>query len=184
MNINSKNALRKFILAKRDQYCIEDRRNWDEIIYNKFISSDYYKKSKVIFIFVSFRSEVNTHKIIIKAIEDGKTICVPRIVSKEQGMKVYRIKGLEELETGYYGVLEPSEKCEEISIKDIDLVIMPGAAFDRNGGRLGYGGGFYDRFLSKAQENLKKIALAYEFQILESVPMEGTDIRIDDVITN
>lgn len=184
MDMSSKNALRKFILAKRDQSIAEDRANWDEEILNRFTTSEYYKKSKVIFIFVSFRSEVDTHKIIKKAIEDGKIICVPKVISKEHGMKVYRIKSLEDLVAGYYGILEPSEKCEEVSINDIELAVMPGAAFDREGGRIGYGGGFYDRFLTKVQGNIKKIALAYKLQIIEAVPMEENDIRIDDIITN
>lgn len=184
MDINSKKAVRKFILAKRDQCKAEDRICWDEAIFNKFVNSEYYKKNKVIFIFVNFRSEVDTHKIINKALEDGKTICVPKIISKEDGMRAYRIKGFQDMEPGYYGILEPSEECEEISIKDIELMVMPGAAFDRNGGRIGYGGGFYDRFLTKVEGNVKKIALAYELQVLDSVPMETNDIRIDNIVTN
>ena len=182
--MNSKKDVRKFILDKRDHCSAEDRLRWDEAIYNKFIKSEDYKKAKVIFIFVSFRSEVDTHKIINKAIEDGKTICVPKVVSKQDGMRVFRINGLGDMEPGYYGILEPSEKCDEIPIKDIDLITIPGAAFDRKGGRIGYGGGFYDRFLTKIPGNVKKIALAYEIQVLNSVPMNENDIRIDGIITN
>jgi len=184
MDFNCKKQVRKYMLDKRDKCNNQKRSGWDSIIFNKFISSEYYKSAKLIFIFVSFRSEVDTLSIIKKAIEDGKTICVPKVISKEEGMKVFKISGLDDLESGYYEILEPLKKCEEISIKDIDLVVMPGAAFDLEGGRIGYGGGFYDRFLLKIDDNVKKLALAYKFQVLDSVPMDENDIRADMIITD
>jgi len=184
MDFESKQEVRKYILEMRDRQRREDRARWDDVIFSKFIDSEYYKNSEVIFIFVSFRSEVDTHRIIKKALEDGKTICVPRVISKNDGMKAFRINSIEELKKGSFGVLEPSADCKEVPGAEIDLVVMPGAAFDKNGGRIGYGGGFYDRFLSGLRHNAKKIALAYDFQILKHVPMDEHDIKPDGIITN
>jgi 5-formyltetrahydrofolate cyclo-ligase len=91
---------------------------------------------------------------------------------------------LSELEPGYFGVPEPVDKCPEVDTGDIDLVIMPGIAFDREGGRIGYGGGFYDRFLIKMERKVDRIAPAYDFQVVDEVPVDLWDIRIDGIITN
>lgn len=179
-----KKELRIKMLKMRDQQKPSVRALWDDIIYSKFTGSEHYKDAKVIFIFVSFRSEVDTHRIIRKALEDGKTVGVPKVLSKDKGMSVYRIESIDDLEEGYFGVLEPKEGCPEIPAEDIDLIVMPGAAFDRGGGRIGYGGGFYDKYLSETGTSASKVALAYRMQVLDSVPMEDTDMRVDDIITN
>ncbi|HEY5575510.1 MAG TPA: 5-formyltetrahydrofolate cyclo-ligase [Clostridiaceae bacterium] len=179
-----KKELRKKMLEMRDQQKPADRALWDDIIYNKFTGSEYYRDASVIFIFVSFRSEVDTHRIIRKALEDGKVVGVPRVLSKKEGIKVFRIDSMSDLETGYFGVLEPKEGCPEIPAEDIELIVMPGAAFDREGGRIGYGGGFYDRYLAEAGRAVGKIALAYRFQVMDKVPMDENDMRVDSIITN
>lgn len=183
MENKNKNELREAMLKKRDSQSLEEKARKDAAIFEKFIASEYYNNSKVIFIFVSFRSEVDTHRIIERAINDGKIVCVPKVISRKEGMKAFIINDFKDLKEGYFGILEPSEKCPEIERNKIDIAVMPGAAFDRNGGRIGYGGGFYDRFL-KDLESIKKIALAYDFQVLEKVPMDENDVRIDGVITN
>lgn len=179
-----KKELRDKVLQLRDQQKPSDRALWDDIIFSKFTGSEYYRNAGVIFIFVSFRSEVDTHRIIRKALEDGKVVGVPKVASKKEGMKVFRIGGMSDLEAGYFGVLEPKEGCPEIPSEDIDLVVMPGAAFDREGGRIGYGGGFYDRYLSEMGREVRKIALAYRMQVMDKVPMEENDVRVDGIITN
>ena len=135
------------------------------------------------FTFVSFGGEVNTHQIINRAISDGKIICVPKIQSKITGIEIFKINSLAELKSGYYGILEPLEKCPKVDSKNIDLIIMPGVAFDRQGGRIGYGAGFYDRFLSEMNRKVNKIALAYNLQVLDEVPVTELDVLIDGIIT-
>jgi 5-formyltetrahydrofolate cyclo-ligase len=184
VNIQIKKEIRKSILENREAVDSETRKQWDRYIFNSLTGSDFYKKAKYIFAFVSFRSEVDTHNIILQALKDNKTICVPKIRSKEKGMELYIINSLEDLKSGYFGILEPVEGCEEADIDKIDLILMPGAAFDRAGGRVGYGAGFYDRFISKLGRHADKIALAYHIQLMDSVPMDETDERIDGIITN
>lgn len=180
----SKKEYREEVLALRSQLDIHTKNQWDNIILDKLINSDYYKNSSVIFAFVSFRDEVDTHKFIKQALKDGKTICVPKVPSKKQGMETHIIKGFEDLKEGYFGILEPIDGCTKASPDDIDFILMPGVAFDLEGGRVGYGAGFYDKFLAKLNKDVPKIAIAYDFQLYEKVPTDEFDIKIDGIITN
>lgn len=182
MKLNKK-EIRKSIIDKRDLINLNTKNEMDNKIFLKLINSEYYKKSKVIFAFVSFGSEVDTKKFIEYAINDNKTICVPKVKSREIGMELFIIKGLQDLLPGFYGILEPVETCSMMDNDSIDFILMPGVAFDRDGGRIGYGGGFYDRFLSKLAKKIDKIAIAYEFQIIDNIPMTKLDISIDRIIT-
>jgi 5-formyltetrahydrofolate cyclo-ligase len=183
MNIGEKDSIRKQIIEHRDSIDINTKGQWDESIFNSLVKSEWYKKANTIFAFVSFKSETDTHKIINYAIQDGKTICVPRIKSKQKGIEIFKIDSFHQLEKGYFGILEPIESCLAVDSKDIDLILMPGVAFDRQGGRLGYGAGFYDRFLSKINNSVDKIAVAYHFQVLDNIPMDEHDVRIDGIVT-
>lgn len=184
MNLQSKKAIRKTILNQRDNIETDIKEKWDNEIFLKVINSEAYKNANVIFVFVSFKSEVDTHKIITYALKDSKTICVPKINVSEKEMEIFKIESLGELKEGYYGILEPQENCPSVNSDEIDLILMPGAAFDKQGGRIGYGGGFYDRFLKRMNKKVDKIALAYDFQIIDKVPMEEFDIKINGIVTN
>lgn len=177
-----KSELREKIFHLRELLNEEEKVNQDEVIYKKLINSEFYMNAKVVFIYVSFGKEVDTQRIITKLLEDGKVVCVPKVISKKEGMKAIRINSLNELKVGYFGVLEPTSE-DEITPEEIDLCVLPGLAFDNHGGRLGYGGGFYDRFLCKVSEEAKLIAVAYTFQILDNVPMGLYDFRIQGIIT-
>lgn len=184
MDFSSKEDIRGFVLSKRDTMEAAQKEIWDDIIFKSLVNSEFYMKANVIFTFVSFRSEVDTHRFINYAIGDKKVICVPKVRSKQEGISVFRIDDLADLRTGYFGIPEPKNNCMEVNALEIDLVLMPGLAFDREGGRVGYGGGFYDRFLMKADRKVHKIAPAYHFQLLDKVPMDDWDIRIDGIVTN
>jgi 5-formyltetrahydrofolate cyclo-ligase len=183
LGLQSKKDIREQIIEHRESVDLKIRNQWDEIIFNRFIYSESYKKAHTIFAFVSFRSEVDTHEIIKHAIQDEKTICVPRIQSKQKGIEIFKIEGFNQLKEGFFGILEPVESCLAVDSNKIDIILMPGVAFDRQGGRVGYGAGFYDRFLANIKKEVHKIALAYDFQVLDNVPMDEHDIRIDGIIT-
>lgn len=184
MDFLSKKEVRRFMIDKRDAVNIEKKQELDEKIFETLINSRFYKKAAVIFTFVSFRSEADTYRFINHAILDKKVVCVPKIKSKQEGMEAFKISDLSDLKEGYFGVQEPSDKCPRVDIGDIDLIVMPGLAFDREGGRIGYGGGFYDAFISKLDRRVYKIAIAYNFQVLDKVPVDDWDIRVDGVITD
>lgn len=182
--MKDKKEVRKFIKEKRGLLTKEEKERLDTIIFDKVVSSKEYKEYKCIFIFVSYDTEVDTHRIIKQALKDGKVLCVPKVISKEEGMAIVQINKFEDLEIGYYGIPEPKDTKLKVEEALIDVCFLPGLAFDKKGGRVGYGGGFYDRFLRKSRKDAKKIGLAYSFQILEEVPMEQNDEFIDGIITD
>jgi 5-formyltetrahydrofolate cyclo-ligase len=181
---NNKVYIRKSVIEKRDSITIDIKKEWDERILKKLIDNKSYKDSLVLFTFVSFGSEVDTHKIISCALNDGKIVYAPKIKSKDKGIEIFRINTLSDLKPGYFNILEPLENCPVGNIKDIDLILMPGIAFDRNGGRIGYGARFYDRFLTNINSDVTKLALAYQFQVLDEVPITEFDVKIDGIISN
>jgi 5-formyltetrahydrofolate cyclo-ligase len=143
-----------------------------------FISSDAYMQARTIYGYLSYNQEVRTEQILMQAILDGKQVAVPKIIDNE--MVFIYISDLSLVEKGYKGIPEPIVNAP-VANDPSALVLMPGLAFDKNGGRMGYGGGFYDRFLSKEQ-NHKTVALCYDFQIVEDLPVEEFDIPVDLVI--
>jgi len=145
---------------------------------------DSFIEAQLIFTYVSYKDEVDTIALINYAINHKKRIAVPKIISLEEGMVAIEIKSIEELKENSLGILEPVDFKNQINPSEIDFSIVPGLAFDRKGGRLGYGGGFYDRFLSNLSANANIVALAYDFQIVDTVPCEQHDIKIREVITN
>ncbi|MEG6616814.1 5-formyltetrahydrofolate cyclo-ligase [Peptococcaceae bacterium 1198_IL3148] len=180
----AKKKLRQSIIEQRDAIDLDTKAAWDKQIFNTLVSSDYYQHAHTIFTFVSFGSEVDTHRLIKFALDNNKTICVPKIASKKTGMQVLRINGFHDLDVGYFKILEPVTGCQQINPEEIDLILMPGLAFNRAGDRLGYGGGFYDRFLTELKQPINKIALAYHFQVVDNIPATEDDIKIDGIITN
>ena len=183
--MDSKSYLRKTLIKLRDEISKEHRQNKNESIYHKIINSDFYKKSHNIFVFVSYGSEVDNHRIIKHSLESGKRVCVPKVINKNQGMKAVEITCWSDLSKSYRGILEPELKEDNvISEEEIDLVLVPGVAFDHKGGRLGYGGGFYDRFLLKISKKCKIVAIGYKEQIVNELPMDEHDVKINCIITD
>lgn len=181
----SKKEFRNFVNEKRDKLSQVEKYNSDNIIFQKVINHKAYIEAEIIFIYVSYKNEVHTHDIIKHGLSDGKVLCVPKIISLKDGMLAMRIYSFDELKESRYGILEPKYvENNIISPEKIDLLLMPGVAFDHEGGRVGYGGGFYDRFLRGVRKDAVKAALAYSFQIFDKVPMDESDMRVDEVITD
>lgn len=178
-----KKELRSEILAERGKLTKNQHEKYSENIIDKILNSDFYKNAKTIMCFISFGDEVDTHNFIKKSIQDGKRILVPITISEPRHLKVSLLESFEELEPGFYNILTPKE--EFLRFKDpqeIDLVITPGVAFDRDGYRVGYGGGYYDRFLSNIP-HVPAIAIAFDLQLIDQVPKEHFDIPVDYIFT-
>jgi 5-formyltetrahydrofolate cyclo-ligase len=184
---NDKKILRKEIINKRENIDIADREKMDKEIIKRFCESEYYKKAKKIFIYISYCSEINTRGIIQKALDESKEIYVPRTELDTRSMDAVRITSLDNLVKSSYGILEPSKEKLGINPNELDLIVVPGVAFDRDGGRIGYGAGFYDRYFKKIDDKnvgrIKKLVLAYDFQVIDKVPMNKHDVTIDYIIT-
>ena len=172
------------MIEKRDAVNVIDRQEADKSIKKNLFKEDYFNKSKNIFIYIGFGSEINTSIYIKEFLEMGKNIYVPRVKKGSRIMEAIKIDNLEDLTENKYGILEPSDEKKAVSGEILDLIILPGVAFDEKGSRLGYGGGFYDIFLQNNAKDVIKVALAYEFQILDSIPLEDHDIKANYLITD
>jgi 5-formyltetrahydrofolate cyclo-ligase len=178
-----KNELREHMKTLRDSISKEEKATQDSIIFKKVVNSKYYIEAASLMVYVSFGLEVDTISIIKHALENNKIVCVPKIINKRDGMKAIKIENLDELIKNKFGILEPVSFDKEVCAKNIDLFLVPGLAFDDKGGRIGYGAGYYDRFLREARDKSCKIGLAYNFQVINKVPMTEYDVYLEDVIT-
>ncbi len=180
-----KDKIRKEIILKRD-LIPQDNRFWkDESIRHKLFSLPDFIKAKIIFIYASFRSEVDTFSIIEHSLDTGKKIILPKVEKKERKLNLYEIKSLKEMKSGYMGINEPiPDESKRFKINEIDLIIVPGVCFDVYGNRIGYGGGYYDIILSEKKSDTPVIALSYEEQIIQEIPSEPHDIKVDIIITD
>lgn len=180
--MNEKSEMRKSFLALRDGYDVLSRKRLDDIVFEKVLESQEYRGAGCIFIFVSYKSEVDTQNIIKFSLSSKKRVCVPKVVGPGI-MKAVEIKKIEDLVHGKFNILEP-KNTDSIELQDIDLCFVPGAVFDKFGGRIGYGGGYYDRFLKNLRQDSITVGLCYDFQVVCKVPMEKHDLRVDKIITN
>ncbi|HEY4663068.1 MAG TPA: 5-formyltetrahydrofolate cyclo-ligase [Candidatus Humimicrobiaceae bacterium] len=179
-----KKELRKIIQNRRDSMQIRYRKKISKIIAAKFLDTVNYKNSGNILIYYPFRSEIDTTIVIKKALKDGKNIILPQ-VSDQQLELFYVNDPKKQLKKGAYGILEPNTVlCRKAKISDIDLAIVPGVGFDKNLNRLGYGGGFYDKLLLRIPKGVKKIALCFDIQVIDSIPVSKDDIKVDLLITD
>lgn len=156
----------------------------DRLIERNLFSWPLFQQSSTVLCYVSYRSEIDTERIVNKTIESGKRVAVPKIDTDNSLMRFFLLgkNRKKELERGVYGILEPIETCEEVEYRAIDLVITPGLAFTLRGDRLGYGGGFYDRFLERYVK-LPRCALTYDCLILNSLPVKENDVPVDYLIS-
>ena len=156
----------------------EDRSGQDKKIQDRILESRWWRDAATVFCYVSTDSEPDTHILLKQALEQGKTVLVPKCVSRTE-MVTVRIRSLEELKTGTWGIMEP--EGNEVWSGQIDLAVVPCVAVTKNGVRLGHGAGYYDRFLQESK--VKKICLCYAERVFEKIPCGQTDIRMDAVVT-
>ncbi|WP_460295457.1 5-formyltetrahydrofolate cyclo-ligase [Clostridium sardiniense] len=176
-----KKETRKNIIKQRDELDITVKEAMDNNIIEKLMMNETYKSARGIFIYIGFGSEINTKIIIREALNSGKEVYVPKVIKKD--MILIKIDSLENLVTSSYGILEPIGDKSDLDVNKLELIVMPGVAFDKSGNRLGYGGGYYDKFLEQNKIECKKIALSYDFQVLEKLEVEEHDIKVDLIIT-
>lgn len=180
MERSSKKEIRAEVKKHRREATPEQIREKSNAICEKFLNLPEFKEAKVVFAYIDCKNEVETKKVIEQCWREGKTVAVPKVFGKI--MKYYVIHSYDDLEEGYFGIPEPKfESLQEIVCED-GLMILPGVAFDVERHRVGYGGGFYDRYLED-HPNMVKIAFAFEFQMFERVPFEVFDRQPEKIIT-
>lgn len=172
-----KKTLRRQISQQKQALTEQQIRSASELLTQQFLAHPLYKNARSIYAYLSYNQEVRTDALIAAALADGKAVAVPKIIDGE--MYFLRIDESSAIAPGYKGIPEPVSGA--LAADPGALVLMPGLAFDPTGRRMGYGGGFYDRFL--AAQPHPTIALCYDFQFLDSLPTEEHDIPVDAVLT-
>ncbi|WP_017728326.1 5-formyltetrahydrofolate cyclo-ligase [Halalkalibacterium ligniniphilum] len=149
---------------------------------NELFALPEWQASKTVAVTISRKTELSTDAIIQKGWAEGKDIVVPKVNPLDHSMAFYSVTSYTQLEPTFYDLMEPiTSLCDPVAKKLIDLIIVPGLAFDQSGRRLGYGGGYYDRYLQNYHGTA--VALAFSFQLVPSVPTEEHDCIVDYVLT-
>lgn len=159
-------------------------KNSQEIIEN-LLSMECIKKANNIMLYLDFNNEVKTDQLITKLLSLRKTVVAPVTIKDERKLIPYKITNLKnDITIGAYGIREPKQNpSNELDIKDIDVLIVPAVAYDKHGYRLGYGGGFYDRFIENLNDNALTIGIAFELQVFDNIPKEYHDAQLNYIIT-
>lgn len=173
-----KKALRAEIRAKKRAMTEEQIEVASRRLGILFADCEQYRQAKTIYGYLPYNQEVRTVPILERALADGKRVAVPKVYGDR--MKFIYMTDLNRVEKGYANIPEPVDD-EPVAEDPTALVLMPGLAFDREGHRIGYGGGFYDKFLAEEPEH-PTVALCYEFQMLETLETEEFDIPVDLVL--
>ena len=160
----------------------EEMERAGEGVTDRILSSRSYEDVRFLYCYVSYGSEVDTRRLIEESLKRGKRVAVPRVRGRYR-MDFCFIRSMADLSPGYKGIPEPGPWCRKAPVPfEETLVIVPGIAFDRSGGRIGYGGGYYDTYLAGKTKCIKAAA-AYSMQITEQIPTEPSDVKMDLIIT-
>lgn len=173
-----KTALRKEIREKKRAMSPQQIASASQDLARQFFATDYYRQAKTLYGYLPYNQEVRTEQILLQALRDGKKVAVPKVYGDT--MRFIFVEDLNGVEKGYAGIPEPVAD-EPVAQDENALVLMPGLAFDAEGHRIGYGGGFYDKFLS-AEPVHPTVALCYDFQMLSKLETEEFDVPVDLVL--
>lgn len=178
-----KDALRKELLARRQALAPDVRERCSHAAQEALIGSAAFAAANQILIYIAFRGEVGTERIARAAVAAGKGLVLPRVVKEPRGLVLHAYSGdPATLAPGAYGIMEPRPAWPVLAPAEVDLVVVPGVAFDRSGGRLGYGGGYYDRLLPGLR-HARLVGLAFECQVVDRLPHDPHDMSVDGLAT-
>ena len=179
-----KTDLRKQVLARRDAMGADERWSSSGRITARLLELDAYRNAGCVMAYVGFGSEINTDRFVADTLSKDKTLVLPRVERGSRALKLYAVRDPEnQLEAGVWGIRQPrADLCPEISASQIEFVLVPGVAFTRRCERLGYGGGFYDRFIRGLVPRPALVAAAFPLQILPALPVSERDQSVDCVV--
>jgi 5-formyltetrahydrofolate cyclo-ligase len=181
--MKDKGSLRQYYLKLLKEQNKEDRLRKSRLIAGQFWKLPAIQKARGILFYASMPGEVDTLAMIEKAIFKGKRVSLPIVEQIQRKLIPTLISSMEDVQESTYGIAEPHFNPDKVlALKDLDVVIVPGLAFDRQHHRLGRGKGYYDRFLSTLPKTVTTVGLAFDFQLTESLPTEAHDVRLQHII--
>lgn len=175
-----KSQIRKKLLAKRQSLPQKQTELSNKKITRKLRKTTEFKRAKIVLAYHPIHNEIDVTELILKT---KKTFVLPRICAKSNRLHCHKVANINELKTGKFNIKEPSTKHPVIARNKIDLVLTPGIAFDKKGNRIGYGKGYFDKLFKTLSTDCIKIALAHDFQIIENIPAEKHDQKVDFIVT-
>jgi 5-formyltetrahydrofolate cyclo-ligase len=178
-------AVRQNMRRERNAMSLDDVLNLSRAIEDRLFDCKDFSVCQNIMFVLSFGNEVHTDDMITRSFKDLKQVYVPRLITRERRLEVCEIKDMDqEFELGQYGIREPSRSNSKVvSLSKIDAVIVPGLAFDRSGARIGYGRGYFDWLFKQLPDKALRLGVAYEFQVMESIPQDSWDERVKMIFT-
>ena len=180
-----KKEIRKIIREKKAALSPEFITEYSALLAEEFVKQPFYQASDVLYVYLAYNEEIRTDELVRRAWADGKRVAVPKVL--DQGvMEFYYIESFDGISEGYCGIPEPEGDPALLAEDKRFLMLMPGMAYGRDHNRIGYGGGFYDRYLERklaAGAEFTTLALAYDFQILDTIPAEAHDLKVDVVLS-
>lgn len=183
MSALSKEELRKAFLKMRVNFDSKKIEEYSDIVSKSILSHYLYNEMKNIMVYISFKNEVNLKYLIEQSWMNGKNIFIPKTNIVAHTMQPYQINSWDDTIKGNYNLIEPKNNLTPFPIDEIELVLVPGIVFDRKGNRLGYGGGYYDRFFSQFIVHPFRIGVCYEFQLIDNLPSEQHDLPMNEIVT-
>lgn len=181
--LDQKKEIREALLNRRKNLDPDSVLELSGIIQRRIIESRIFMESSVIMAYIPIKNEVRTELIMNTGLSSGKTVLLPRVIDAER-MEAVPVKNPDsDLRKGSMGIMEPHPSIPAFDPLSIDLVILPGVAFDRKGRRLGFGAGYYDRFITRLRKDCVLLAPAYGFQVLDHIPADDYDKPADMIVT-
>jgi 5-formyltetrahydrofolate cyclo-ligase len=182
----TKSGIRKKLLELREQLSPDMRAAYSEAISARITKLEIYRQTGTVLGYMNFGAEFASELSIQQVLADGKRLALPRVNRHTNQLDLYWVNDLEnQLEPGLWGIREPVvERCERLAtLNEVEFALLPGVAFTRNGTRLGYGGGYYDKLLALMTNRPALVAAAFALQIVEQIPQEATDVKVEWIIT-
>lgn len=183
--IKVKSALRKTTISRRDAMVHSVRTALSCAIVQQVACLAPYRQASVVMAYANFGSELQTEDFLHQVLDHGKTLVLPKVNREKKFLDLYEVRDLaRDLEPGTWSIPEPKvDLCVPVELGAVNFALLPGAAFDTRGGRLGYGAGFYDKLLGSCAERPYLVAGAFETQMIQEVPLDQHDVLVDLIVT-
>ena len=181
-----KQSIRKTIRARRDALPAKMHDAHSAAIVECLLVLPQYLEARAVLAYMNFGAEFASELFVARVLADGKRLALPKVNHHTNQLDLYWVEDMEtQLAAGLWGMREPVvERCERLeTLNEVEFALLPGVAFTRDGARLGYGGGFYDKLLARMESRPALIAAAFELQLVEQLPQETTDIKVEIIVT-